>query len=370
MAVQNRIILLCFTGICLLSILACNSSKESSEDQTEEPGHKEEVVQKVSPIILTWQDTIRCKGRIEVPPQNRISVHSAVTAFVQEIHFYSGSAVRKGDPLVRLMHPSFIEPQRNFLEALSQRSFLRNENERHEELLSKSAVSSKAAQRAEAEYLLNEARIQSAKTELEMMGFNTAKIATSGLPQRELIIRSPVNGFISHMTVNKGKLVNPNDFLVELIDKEHIHLELEVYGSDISGIEKGMKVLFKPHQSSRLFEAEVYLINPIVQENTNTVQIHAHLNEEDEQDPILKPGMLVQAVIPGKIKSSWALPLNAVHESEDGGQARVEVLQNAVWKSVAIDFDGLKDQYALIAAGHELCDSTQIIKIPSFGGEH
>lgn len=356
-----------YTGFLAIAIVFLSScGNQQYADETEEAMNEESLVH---PFLLKWTDTLSCQGRIEVPPQNRISIHSSVTAFVKAVYHYNGSAVKRGEVLARLEHPSFIDPQRNYLEALAKRNFLKSELSRMKALHQASAVSDKSMQQASADFEMNEAQIKTWAAELDMMGFHSEQIANTGMPERVLELRAPVSGFISSLMINKGKLVNPDDLMIELIDREHLHLELEVYGNDINKLEKGMQVYFQAGKEGKTYQAEIYLINPVVRENTNTVQVHAHLMEEDERSPDMRPGMFVQARIVTKQNSAWAVPVTVLGESDEGAGLWAERLVNGSWQLVGMLPAGYRNQYAILPHGHELADSTIQLKTQSFGGE-
>lgn len=360
----NNPLLIILLAIFLFSISSCGRqqpSDEKNETMTEQ--------RFTHPFLLRWTDTLSCQGRIEVPPQNRISIHSSVTAFVKEVYHYNGSAVQKDEVLARLEHPSFVEPQRNYLEALAKRNYLKSEHDRMIALHEASAVSDKALQQASADFKMNEAKIKTWAAELDMMGFHSEQIAITGVPERMIELRAPVSGFISSLLINKGKLINPDDLMIELIDREHLHLELEVYGNDMNKVQKGMQVYFKAGEGGKTYRAEVYLINPVVRENTNTVQVHAHLMEEDENSPEMRPGMFVQARVFTNQKSAWAIPVVVLGESDEGAGLWAEALVNGAWQSVSVIPAAYRNQYAILPNGHVLADSMIQLKTQLFGGE-
>ena len=75
------------------------------------------------------------------------------------------------------------------------------------------------------------------------------------------------------MNVVKGLFVSPAEEILEIIDNDHIHLELNVFEKDIMKLEKGQTIWFKiPESSSETFEAKVYLIGANIEEN-RTIKI-------------------------------------------------------------------------------------------------
>lgn len=60
------------------------------------------------------------------------------------------------------------------------------------------------------------------------------------------------------MNVTKGSYVSPATSILEIIDNEHVHLELSVFEKDIMVVKKGQEIDFKiPEASEEIFKAYV-----------------------------------------------------------------------------------------------------------------
>ena len=70
---------------------------------------------------------LECTGQIEVPPQNKASVHSPIQAFIQDVRFLEGDFVEKGTILAVLTHPDLVRLQREFLESKGRMTYLEEE---------------------------------------------------------------------------------------------------------------------------------------------------------------------------------------------------------------------------------------------------
>ncbi len=97
---------------------------------------------------------------------------------------------------------------------------------------------------------------------------------------------------------------------MEIIDNEHIHLELSVFEKDIMKIKKGQTIDFKiPEASEESFKAEVYLVGAAMEEN-RTIKVHGHLMDESKNNFLT--GMFVDARIVTSAITANALPSEAV----------------------------------------------------------
>ncbi|MGE5943047.1 MAG: efflux RND transporter periplasmic adaptor subunit [Flavobacteriales bacterium] len=124
---------------------------------------------------------------------------------------------------------------------------------------------------------------------------------------------APIDGYITKVNVNNGTYVSPSDTILEIVNTEHIHLELLVFEKDILNVKKGQKILFKiPEASNKTFAAEVYLVGTTVDETTRIVKVHAHIENEEDTNFIV--GMFVEASILTAEVNSFTLPNEAVFE--------------------------------------------------------
>jgi cobalt-zinc-cadmium efflux system membrane fusion protein len=95
--------------------------------------------------------------------------------------------------------------------------------------------------------------------------------------------------------VTMGSYVSPATEILEIIDSDHIHLELSVFEKDIMKIKKGQRINFKiPESSSATYGAEVHLVGTSIDAH-RTIRVHGHLN--DDSDHNFLTGMFVNAGI-------------------------------------------------------------------------
>lgn len=112
------------------------------------------------------------------------------------------------------------------------------------------------------------------------------------------------------MNVTKGTYVSPASPILEIIDNDHIHIELSVFEKDIMKVKKGQPIHFQiPEASNETYDAEVHLIGTSIEEN-RTIKVHGHLL--DESGTNFLTGMFVEASIVTEQKLAMALPSEAI----------------------------------------------------------
>jgi cobalt-zinc-cadmium efflux system membrane fusion protein len=333
--------LLVFAAISLAgSLSSCGSKEEQAEEdaspvisgislsqeQMELAGVETGVAEK------RWMRTIlECTGQIDVPPQNRASVHSPVQGFIREINYLEGDFVKKGTVLAVLAHPDLIRLQREFLESKGRLTWLEQEKLRKESLAAEDAVAQKEKSKAVSDYQIELAHFKGLRAELAMIGLPLEALENEGVIQQSLALRAPVGGYITRIHTNMGDLVSPGDPLYEMVDPAHVHLELQVFAKDAASVRKGQVVECRVPGVEARYLAEVYLVGREVDQATKTVRVHGHFEKEPAN---LFPGTYVQAWITTHADSAWALPQSAL--VTENGAEMVYVQKGNTFEPVAV----------------------------------
>ena len=84
---------------------------------------------------------LRVNGVIDVPPQSNISIHMPYGGFVKYTEMLPGTKVKKGQLLVVIENPEFIQFQQEYLESLAKQEFLKAEFDRQKELFDEKVAS-------------------------------------------------------------------------------------------------------------------------------------------------------------------------------------------------------------------------------------
>lgn len=257
-----------------------------------------------------FPEVIQITGMIDVPPQNKAIISSYMGGYVKNTPLLIGDKVKKGQVLITLENPSFIELQQNYLEIKQRLDFLQNEYSRQKTLVEEQISSQKNFLKAESEYKSALATSNGLKKKLQMLNINVQNVEAGNITST-VSIYSPIHGSVTKLNISKGKFVSPADEIMEIINTNHVHLELSVFEKDILNVKKGQRIIFSiPEATSNSFEAEVYLVGTSIDLNNRTVKVHGHIKEETEQH--FAVGMFVDAQIITESKTSNALPNDAI----------------------------------------------------------
>lgn len=261
-----------------------------------------------------FTEGIITNGFIDVPPASKAKVSAIMEGFVKHSPLLIGDKVKKGQLLLTIENPDFIEIQQNYLEVSEKLKYLKNEYERQKTLFNEQITSEKNFLKAESDYKSAIAQSNSLEQKIKLMNVNIANVKagkfTSIIP-----IYAPITGSITQVNASVGKFMNASDVILEVVNSEHKHLELVVFEKDVLKVKEGQLIKFQiPENSEKFYNAEVHLIGKSIDETKRTVKVHGHL--EDESEPFLV-GMFVEAEIITNSLEKIALPVSALIE-EDG----------------------------------------------------
>ena len=251
---------------------------------------------------------LKVNGKIDVPPQNMISISVPLGGYLKTTKLLPGMHVSKGDVIAVMEDQQYIQLQQDYLTANVRISFLENEYLRQKELNQSQASSDKVYQQAEADYRSQRVLITSLGEKLKLAGINTNKINENNI-SRSVNIYSPINGFVSKVNVNIGKYVSPTEVLFELINPTDIHLALKVFEKNLDKLYIGQKLTaYTNNNPDKKYSCEILLIGKDLSMEGNT-DVHCHF---EVYDKTLVPGTYMNAEIEVKNNKALTLPSDAV----------------------------------------------------------
>lgn len=258
--------------------------------------------------------TVKTSGMIDVPPENRAVVNATMGGYIKTTPLLIGDAVRKGQALVTIENPDFVKIQQEYMEVNEQLTYLKSEFDRQKTMRAENITSQKSYLQAESTYKTAMARHNGLRKQLQMLNISPASVEAGNISS-VVTIYAPISGSITKVNVTRGTYVSPATAILEIIDNDHIHLELSVFEKDILKLKKGQLINFKiPESSTEIYTAKVYLIGTSIEEN-RTIKVHGHL--DDESGVNFLTGMFVDAGIVIESAFAKALPETAAVALED-----------------------------------------------------
>lgn len=315
-----------------LAFMACGNSEKENQTDIETPKNDDIIVvskeqfegenmQLGTLSEVEFNNSVKVNGMIDVPPQNKSSVSTFIGGYITKTPLLVGDKVKKGQLLVTLENTKFIEIQQQFLEVSEQLNYLKSEYTRQQTLYKEKITSKKNYLKAESTYKSTLAIYNGLSKKLTMININPKSVEQGNILST-INLYAPIDGYITKVNVSNGTYASSTNEIIEIINTDHIHLELSVFEKDILKIKKDQSIIFKvPEASNKTFEAEVYLVGTSIDETSRTIKIHGHIHDDENTDFVM--GMFVEAKIITDFQKVLALPKSSVVKIGDNNFALV-----------------------------------------------
>ncbi len=302
---------------------------------------------------------LQLNGKIDVPPQNMVSVSTPFGGFLKSTKLLPGMHVKKGEIIANMEDQQYIQLQQDYLMAKSKLSYLENEFNRQKELNQSKASSDKVFQQTEMDYKTQKITLNALAEKLRLINVNPETLNESNL-SRSINVYSSIDGFVSKVNVNIGKYVNASDVLFELINPEDIHLNLKVFEKDLEKLSIGQKLLaYNNNNPNKKHPCEIILISQDLSAD-RSAEVHCHFNDYDKT---LFPGMYMNAEVEIKLQNALTINDEAI-VSHEGKDYVFVVKGNRQFELTEIKRGGTETGYTEISAvdGKDLSNSQIVNK--------
>lgn len=306
--------------IIILTTLLASCTGQSTKEQKNIPAENGNIVvltdaqvknAGITTAYLTQTEirsVIKANGKIDVPPQNMVSVSFPLGGYLKSTKLLHGMHVSKGEVIAVMEDQQYIQLQQDYLTAQARQGYLQNEYERQQQLNKTKASSDKAFQQAETDYKMNNILLRSLEQKLQLIGINTEGLSETNI-SRTISVRSPIDGYVSDVKANIGKYVTPSDVLFELVNPQDIHLALTIFEKDVNSLHIGQKLVAYTNNKPELkYPCEIILIGKDVSPE-RTILVHCHF---DKYDHTLVPGMYMNADIEVQSTKAFTAPEDAI----------------------------------------------------------
>jgi membrane fusion protein (multidrug efflux system) len=201
-------------------------------------------------------------------PSEEVELTTEVAGKVTKIFFGEGSAVKKGDLLIKINDEDL---QAQLVRAEFQEKLLAEKLERQKILLTKEAISREAYDQLETDHNMIVADIRLLKVRID-----------------KTELRAPFDGIIGFRYVSEGSYMQPGSKVARLVDKSSLIVEFSISERHIATSFLSKNVVFRTEGFMQDFRALVYAVEPRLNERTRTISIRARY---DNSRGLLLPGM-------------------------------------------------------------------------------
>ena len=312
-----RYLMYLFILVCLF-IQSCSGSKtapaeEAAVEETNEINLTQNQLKALGlqygdPVKTSMSSIITVQGKIDLPPQNLISVNFPLGGYLRSTKLIPGMHVSKGEEIAIMEDQAIVQLQQDYLSAAARLELAGLELERQKALVEARAGTSRAMQQAQAEQKLQAVAVRSLQEKLKLIGIDVNALNESNI-SGQASVRSTINGYVSKVNVNTGKYVQPTETMFELIDPEDIHVALTLFEKDLPYVQKGNQVsIHFMDEPEKTYAAEVILVNKGLDDD-RTATAHCHFKVHPKN---LLPGMFVEGELSVRSKMVDAVPDEAV----------------------------------------------------------
>ena len=148
---------------------------------------------------------------------------------------------------------------------------------------------------------------------LRQLGFQDAQfraLEKAGQPNIRIPVYPPLSGIVIAKNVQEGQFVKAGETLVSVADLSQVWAELDVYEDEFPFLKTGQTVLLESRSyPGRSFPGSITFIAPFLEPRTRTVRVRVQL---PNQQQLLKPDMLVEALVQVPLGTDLAVPVESV----------------------------------------------------------
>jgi membrane fusion protein (multidrug efflux system) len=262
--------------IAVLALLAWPKLMPSKNDKSQASQAKAKKMPiKVSVYVTRKQElenSVHVAGSILA--QDEVELHTEAQGRIVKINFEEGTEVKKGQLLIKI---NDADLQAQLRKALSSKKLKEDSEKRNNQLLAKGAISQE-------QYDLSLNDLNAATADVDLLKENIRKT--------ELL--APFSGIIGLKYVSLGSFVTNATKLASLQSISKVKVEFSVPERYASQLKRGSDILFTTYGSDKVFKANIYAIEPKVDELTRNVVMRA-ISDNGERKLI--PGAFAKVTV-------------------------------------------------------------------------
>jgi membrane fusion protein, copper/silver efflux system len=300
--------------------------------------------------VQNMEKVIQTVGRLEFDEKKVTMVNPKIGGWIEDLYVdYTGKMVQKGQPLLSIYSPDLVSAQEEYLLALKIKE-------------------SETAQPSAEWSSQGESLLQSARKRLLLWDISPRQIENlekTGEIKKDLVLSSPVDGFVMEKMVFKGMGIMPGTTLYKIGDLSSIWVIADIYEYELPFVQIGQKasisLSYFPGES---FEGTATYIYPSVDPKTRTAKVRFDLPNPEFK---LKPEMWANVGLKIPLGRKLVVPEDAVMDSGtmqmvfiDRGQGYFESRHIQVGSKVQGYYEvlsGLREGEKVVTSANFLIDS-------------
>lgn len=314
---KNYIVIIISLAMALFT--ACQS-KVAPQTNTSEPQNKSveltheqfETAKMVmgAPVIHSFMEVINSKGYLKAAPSGIARVVVPISGVVKRITYKTGEWVNKGDALFALKGDKIVDIQEEYLQINSKLAFAGAELSRVKKLTEANVTANKDYQMALNEYQVLKASHDAMLAKFELLNIDSKRLE-GGVLVPEIVVKAPISGYISQISITMGEYLDPLQIAMEIINNKKLELNFFVFENALSVLNKGQKIeFFEPDRKNQVYAATVEVIGKSIDQETKTIPCIATIDNIENLN--LVNGMYAECNIIVNERLAYAIPTEAI----------------------------------------------------------
>jgi membrane fusion protein, heavy metal efflux system len=262
---------------------------------------------------------LRLPGVVEPNAYRQVVVTPLVGGRVTKVGPVLGDRVRRGRTMAEIYSPALAEAQTRYVSAQAMLDAHDRELQRTRKLVEIGAASRQELEKIHAEHAAQTAAVQSARSQLELLGFSAS--ALENMPSGHNVsaitnVPAPIDGVVTERGANVGLNVDTATKLFTVVDLSTVWVVADVYEKDFSRVRVGSEAAITTSARPELtLRGRVTYIDPQVSADTRTAKARIEVPNSGGE---LRLGMYADVVVAGASGASGAsVPPTAVQNVGD-----------------------------------------------------
>ncbi|HEU4695217.1 MAG TPA: efflux RND transporter periplasmic adaptor subunit, partial [Vicinamibacterales bacterium] len=283
----------------------------------------------VAPVTSGTSGTdLRVPGVIEPNAYREVVVTPLVAGRVTKVAPALGDRVRRGQTLAEIYSPALAEAQTRYVSAQAMLDAHDRELQRTQKLVEIGAASRQELEKIHAEHAAQTAAVQSARSQLELLGLSASaldKLTPGQAVGATTSVPAPIDGIVTERAANVGLNVDPATKLFTVVDLSTVWVVADVYERDLSRVRVGTEAAITTSANANLtLRGRVSYTDPQVSAETRTAKVRIEVPNNGGE---LRLGMYAEVVLTGEPGASApTIPRSAV---QNVGERTVVYLANS-----------------------------------------
>jgi membrane fusion protein, heavy metal efflux system len=274
----------------------------------------------VTPVASGSSGTeLRLPGVVEPNAYRQVVVTPLVAGRVTKVGPALGDRVRRGQTLAEIYSPTLAEARTRYVSAQAMLEAHDRELQRTQKLVEIGAASRQELEKIHAEHAAQTAAVQSARSQLELLGVSASTLATM-VPDHSVsattTVPAPIDGVVTERGANVGLNVDTATKLFTVVDLSTVWVVADLYEKDFPRVQVGTEAAITTSARPDLtVRGRVSYVDPQVSADTRTAKVRIEVPNAGGE---LRLGMYADVVVTGPAAASTLeVPRSAVQNVGD-----------------------------------------------------